>query len=158
MEFNHQGIIMLAKKILPPTYLLISILVMVDLGLVFPIPRVIPPFWNLLGLLPVAFGVLLNLVADRAFQQAHTTVKPFFQSSSLVTEGAYQVSRNPMYLGFALVLIGIAILLRSLAPYLVIALFVLVIDRVFIRVAEQMLADQFGGKWEAYRKQTRRWI
>ncbi|MGD0005892.1 MAG: isoprenylcysteine carboxylmethyltransferase family protein [Anaerolineaceae bacterium] len=149
---------MLAKKILPPTYLLISILVMVDLGLVFPIPRVIPPFWNLLGLLPVAFGVLLNLVADRAFQQAHTTVKPFFQSSSLVTEGAYQVSRNPMYLGFALVLIGIAILLRSLAPYLVIALFVLVIDRVFIRVEEQMLADQFGGKWEAYRKQTRRWI
>jgi len=149
---------MLAKKILPPTYLLISILVMVDLGLVFPIPRVIPPFWNLLGLLPVAFGVLLNLVADRAFQQAHTTVKPFSQSSSLVTEGVYQISRNPMYLGFALVLIGIAILLRSLVPYLVIALFVLLIDRVFIRVEEKMLADQFGGQWEAYRKQTRRWI
>jgi len=149
---------MLNKKILPPTYLLISILVMVDLGLVFPIPRVIPPFWNLLGLLPLVFGVLLNLVADRAFQQAHTTVKPFSQSSSLVTEGVYQISRNPMYLGFALVLIGIAILLRSLVPYLVIALFVLLIDRVFIRVEEKMLADQFGGQWEAYRKQTRRWI
>jgi protein-S-isoprenylcysteine O-methyltransferase Ste14 len=149
---------MLNKKILPPTYLLISILVMIGLGLLFPIPQVIPPFWNLLGLLPLVFGVLLNLVADRAFQQAHTTVKPFSQSSSLVTEGVYQISRNPMYLGFALVLIGIAILLRSLVPYLVIALFVLLIDRVFIRVEEKMLADQFGGQWEAYRKQTRRWI
>jgi protein-S-isoprenylcysteine O-methyltransferase Ste14 len=138
--------------------LLISILVILGLGLLFPNPQVIPLFWNLLGLLPLAFGVLLNLVADRAFQQAHTTVKPFFQSSSLVTEGAYQVSRNPMYLGFALVLIGIAILLRSLVPYLVVAAFVLLIDRVFIRVEEQMLADQFGGQWEAYRKKTRRWI
>lgn len=149
---------MVAKKIFPPTYLLVSILVMLCLGFLFPIPRVISPFWNLLGLLPLALGILFNMSADRAFQQVHTTAKPFAQSSTLVTEGVYQISCNPMYLGFALVLIGIAILLRSLLPYLVVAVFVLLNDQVFIRVEEQMLADQFAGQWEVYRKQTRRWI
>jgi hypothetical protein len=95
---------MVAKKIFPPTYLLVSILVMLCLGFLFPIPRVISPFWNLLGLLPLALGILFNMSADRAFQQVHTTAKPFAQSSTLMTEGVYQISRNPMYLGFALVL------------------------------------------------------
>jgi len=149
---------MAAKKIFPPAYLLISILVMLGLGLLFPIIWVFQPFWNLLGLLPLALGVWLNLSADRAFHQAHTTVKPFAQSSTLVTERVYQISRNPMYLGFALILIGIAILLGSLLPYLVVAVFVLLIDRVSIRVEEKMLAGQFGEEWEAYRKKTRRWI
>lgn len=148
---------MFIKKVLPPTYLLISILVMLVLGLLFPIIWVFQPFWNLLGLLPLALGILLNLNADRAFHQAHTTVKPFAQSSTLVTEGVYQISRNPMYLGFALILIGIAILLRSLLPYLIVAIFVLLIDRLFIRIEEQMLAGQFGDQWKTYRKKTRRW-
>ncbi len=149
---------MVTQRILPPAYLLISILVMLGLGLLFPITWVIQPFWNLLGLLPLALGILLNLRVDRAFHQAHTTVKPFAQSSTLVTKGVYQISRNPMYLGFVLILIGISILLRSLFPYLVIAIFVLLIDQVFIRVEEKMLADEFGDQWEAYRKRTRRWI
>jgi len=149
---------MVNKRILPPTYLLISILVMLGLGLLFPITSVIPPFWNLFGLLPLASGILLNLRADRAFHQAHTTVKPFDQSSALVTEGVYQLSRNPMYLGFVLILLGIAILLRSLLPYLAVAIFAFLIDRVFIRVEEKMMADRFGDQWEAYRKKIRRWI
>jgi len=63
-----------------------------------------------------------------------------------------------MYLGFVLILVGIAILLRSLSPYLVIAIFILLIEWVFIRVEENMLADTFEGQWEAYRKKTHRWI
>ena len=74
--------------------------------------------WNLLGLLPLGVGVLLNLNADQVFHQLPTTVKPFARSSTLVTQGVYQFSRNLMYLGFALILLGIAILLRSLVPYL----------------------------------------
>lgn len=52
---------MVTQRILPPAYLLISILVMLGLGLLFPITWVIQPFWNLLGLLPLALGILLNL-------------------------------------------------------------------------------------------------
>lgn len=149
---------MLSKKIFPPTYLLISILVILGLGLLFPKPQIIPPFWNLLGLLPLTVGVWLNLSADRAFHRAHTTVEPFAQPSTLMTNGVFQITRNPMYLGFALILIGIAILLRSLLPYLVVVAFVLLIDQQFIRIEEQMLADQFGGQYKAYQKKTRRWL
>lgn len=149
---------MLSKKILPPMYLLIAILVMVVLGFAFPILRVIPPVWNLLGLVPVALGIGINLAADRFFQQVHTTVKPFERSSALAVGSVYGISRNPMYLGFVLILAGIAILLRALSPWAVVIGFVLLIQRVFIRVEECMLAEQFGALWDAYCKHTPRWV
>lgn len=50
--------------------------------------------------------------------QAGTTVKPFQESTALITDGVFRLSRNPMYLGFVLVLTGIATLLGSLTPWL----------------------------------------
>ena len=143
---------------LPPTYLLIAILLIALLGLLFPIERVIPPVWNLLGLIPVALGIIINLVADRAFQQAETTVKPFEDSNVILVDGVFRISRNPMYLGFVLILAGIAILLRGLSPWLVVIGFAILMQRVFIRVEEDMMAAQFGAEWDAYCKTTRRWM
>jgi protein-S-isoprenylcysteine O-methyltransferase Ste14 len=158
MDSTQQGVDMFTRKVLPPTCLLIAMLAMPILGFFFPMRRIIPPYWNLLGLLPLGIGVLLNLFADQALHQAQTTVKPFDESSSLVTRGVYQISRNPMYLGFALILVGIAVLLTSLSPYLVVVLFIYLIDRVFIQVEEKMLHGKFGDQWEAYSKRIHRWI
>ena len=83
------------KKMLPPTYLLIAILLIALLGLLFPIERVIPPVWNLLGLIPVALGIIINLVADRAFQQAETTVKPFEDSNEILVDGVFPHQPQP---------------------------------------------------------------
>ena len=102
---------MQAQKTMPTTYLLISIVVMAALYFLFPAMRIIPPLWNLFGLVPLALGVIINLAADKAFHQANTTVKPFEESSALIMHGVFRVSRNPMYLGFVLMLIGIAVLL-----------------------------------------------
>jgi protein-S-isoprenylcysteine O-methyltransferase Ste14 len=63
-----------------------------------------------------------------------------------------------MYLGFVLALIGLAILLGSLAPFFVIPVFALVIDRVFIQVEEIMLEAKFGQVWVEYKAKVRRWI
>jgi protein-S-isoprenylcysteine O-methyltransferase Ste14 len=49
------------------------------------------------GSLPLLLGLALNVVADRQFKQAKTTVKPFQRSSALVTNGAYRICRHPMY-------------------------------------------------------------
>ena len=149
---------MFLKKTLPPTYLLIAILMMVPLGFVFPIVRVIPPVWHWLGLLPIVLGIIINLLADRFFQQAKTTVKPFERSSVLVVDGVFRFSRNPMYLGFVLILAGMAVLLCALSPWLVVVGFIIFVQRVFIQVEERMLADQFGAVWEGYCKHTRRWV
>jgi len=149
---------MKAKKIMPITYLLIAIIAMIALHLLFPEMIIIPPLWNFLGLIPLILGVTINLIADNAFHRANTTVKPFEESSALVTRGAFRISRNPMYLGFVLILIGIAVLMRSLTPYLVVVAFAILIDRIYIKVEERMLAEKFGSDWKAYKERTRRWL
>jgi len=145
-------------RILPPTYLLLSIVFMVVLYFLYPGVWIIPPFWNLIGFLPIALGALLNILADRAFQAAKTTVKPFEPSSNLVIKGVFHITRNPMYLGFSLILTGMAILLRAITPFVFVVLFPILMDRVFIVVEEKMLAEKFGSAWIAYQQKTRRWI
>ena len=75
-----------------------------------------------------------------------------------MTDGLYRFSRNPMYLGMALVLVGVAILLGSLTPFGVVAFFVGWIHIQFIRREEEMLSTQFGQDWLEYKAQVRCWI
>jgi protein-S-isoprenylcysteine O-methyltransferase Ste14 len=146
------------SKIVPPTWMLIAIIAMLILSFIFPIAWIVPPIWNLIGLVFLASGIGLNLVGDNAFKQARTTIKPFQESSTLVTNGVFQISRNPMYLGMILILTGIALLFRSLSPFVVILPFAILIDRTYIRIEERMLAERFGAKWQEYKTKTRRWL
>jgi protein-S-isoprenylcysteine O-methyltransferase Ste14 len=146
------------KKSLPPTYLFVSILIMVALHFLYPTAIIIPFTWSLFGIIPLAAGLTANLSADRAFKRYNTTVKPFEQPTTLVTSGVFRVSRNPMYLGFVLILIGIAILLGSLTPFLVVPVFAVLMDAVFIRSEEEMLYAAFGENWLEYKKNVRRWM
>ncbi len=149
---------MKSKRVLPPTYLLVSIVVMVVLHFLFPVMAIIPLPWNVIGIIPLALGIAINIFADSVLHKADTTVKPFEESTALVTSGAYRISRHPMYLGFVLILIGVAILLGSLSPCVVILIFAILMDQIFIKVEERMLEARFGGEWQAYKLKTRRWI
>jgi protein-S-isoprenylcysteine O-methyltransferase Ste14 len=157
-DCTRGGRIVKVKQVMPTTWLLLAIVVAIALHFLFPVVRIVPVPWNLLGILLLAAGVAINLVADGAFRKANTTVKPFQESSSLIVDGAFRTSRNPMYLGFVLILIGVAVLLGSLAPYAVVLAFAILMDRAYVRVEERMLAAKFGGEWEAYRQTTRRWL
>ncbi len=145
-------------KLLPTHYLLFAILIMAALHFLFPGAMIVPLPWNLLGLVPLAGGIAINLMADSAFHKAGTTVKPFQESTALITDGVFRLSRNPMYLGFVLVLIGIAALLGSLTPWIIVPLLAVLMDRVFITVEERMLQARFGQAWLEYKAQVRRWI
>ena len=146
------------RKIKPLTYLLISIFAMIALHFLFPLMIIIPPVWNLLGIIPLAIGITINLMADKVFHVADTPVCPFKESSTLVTKGIYGISRNPMYLGFILILLGIAVPIRSLTPYAVIVAFAILMDKAFISIEEQRLAGTFGAQWINYKKSTGRWL
>jgi protein-S-isoprenylcysteine O-methyltransferase Ste14 len=100
----------------------------------------------------------LNLAADRAFKRHRTTVKPFEVPTSLMTEGVFALSRNPMYLGMVLVLFGLALFLGTLTPFLICIGFGVLLDYRFIRAEERMLADQFAAEWRSYSARVRRWI
>jgi protein-S-isoprenylcysteine O-methyltransferase Ste14 len=146
------------KKLMPTTYLLISLGARLAPRLVYPGTRIIPPPWNLVGTLPVVLGVWINLAADKAIHTAGTTVKPFGAPTVLVTDGAYGISRNRMYLGFVAILIGVAVLLCTWAPVVIVIVFVVRVGRAFIRAEEQNLENRFGSAWMEYRHSVGHWI
>lgn len=92
------------------------------------------------------------------FKLAGTTIKPFQESKTLVTTGIFRFSRNPMYLGFALILVGAAILLGSLTPFFVIPVFVILTEKQFIISEEIMLERTFGTAFLDYKRRVRRWL
>ena len=146
------------KKILPPIYLFISILAIVVLHFLYPMLKIIFFPWNLLGAIPITFGLVINFIIDRAFKKYNTTVKPFEGSTVLITNGVFRFTRNPMYLGFVLILFGISIFVGSLTPYFVVASFAILMDRIFIRAEERKLQEAFSESWFQYIKDVRRWI
>jgi len=146
------------KRRLPPTYFNLAWVSMGILYLLVPGPKIISFPFTLAGILPLLLGLWMNLWASNHFKKVNTTVKPFETSSQLVKKGFFSISRHPMYLGMASVLLGIAILLGNLLPFLIIPVFVIIINRKFIIPEEQMLLDTFGQEYKDYRNQVRRWI
>ena len=146
-------------RLLPPTILLLAILLMLGLHFLLPLCRIVPWPWRLLGILPLTLGVILNLSADRAFKHVDTTVKPFEKSQSLVTTGPFRFSRHPMYIGMTAIIIGLWLCLGTVTPLFVVPLFVLTMSMVFIPAEEHMMEKQFGNEYRTYCKRVIRvWI
>jgi protein-S-isoprenylcysteine O-methyltransferase Ste14 len=145
-------------KLTPPAYLLVAILLVIVLNFSLPGLTLIPSPWTFLGILPILTGLALSLGADQTFHRAETTVNPFDLPTALVTSGLYRFTRNPMYLGFVLILTGVATLMGSLTSSLVVPAFWLLLDRLFISMEEQNLATKFVARWDMYKSRTRRWL
>ena len=146
------------KGVLPPAVLLGAICLAVGLHLVLPLKQVVLFPYRLLALVPLLLGVALNLLADGVFKKAGTTVKPFEVSAVLITDGVFRLSRNPMYLGMVLIVLGIALGLGSLSSLLVAVALPAVLDRAFIVPEERMLEETFGEEFASYRRRVRRWV
>jgi protein-S-isoprenylcysteine O-methyltransferase Ste14 len=106
-----------------------------------------------------ASGALAASAAG-AFRRSGTTVEPFDPSraSVLVTTGANQVSRNPMYVGMAGVLVAHALWRGSWQALVPVAGFVAFIDRVQVTAEERALLERFGADYEAYVAAVPRWL
>lgn len=146
------------KKILPPTYFILSIIFVPVFHFVIPVLRIIPFPWNLTGLFPIAAGGILNLAADKYFKLLNTTVKPFEYSSVLITAGVFRFSRNPMYSGMAFIILGEAVLFGSVSPFMFVIIFMLLMNNIFIKTEESMLLEKFSEEYADYLKKVRRWI
>lgn len=111
------------------------------------------------GLVATA-GLALALAGVRALRRAHTTISPFspHKTAVLVVDGIYARTRNPMYLGLALLLVGIAIALANPAALVGPALFVLWIDHFQIRPEERVLTERIGSVYTDYLASTPRWL
>lgn len=87
-----------------------------------------------------------------------TTVKPLEKPSVLIQTGPFKISRNPMYLGIAVLLIGAGFILGSVTSFVGVILFVAAMEVVFIPKEEKILQEQFGEEYLKYKKKVGRWI
>ncbi len=146
------------RQILPPTLFLICVVVALLLHFLLPIAVIIPQPFNLIGIVPLALGLWLSIAGSNHFSRVGTNINTFDEPGTLVTDGLYRYSRNPMYLGFALALAGVWLLLGTLSPLLIVLAFVVITDRWYIAFEEAAMTRKFGEAYERYRQQTRRWI
>lgn len=105
-------------------------------------------------------GVVVIIMATWQFKQAQTTVNPMNpnQSSRIVDTGIFALSRNPMYLGMTVILMGMALFLGELMSFIWVIGFVLYITKFQIKPEERILAEKFGGEFREYCRKVRRWI
>lgn len=106
----------------------------------------------------VALGVLLSGAGLYEFFRAKTTIIPHHPASRLVTTGAYRFSRNPMYGGLTLVYFGIAMVMGTLWPVVVLPVVLWTLYRMVVRREEAYLSQKFGEAYESYRQRVRRWL
>ena len=100
-------------RLLPPRLVLILLIAMVALRVLAPGPMIMSYPYNLAGVLVAALGLGLTLSGAGLFARIGTNIKTFNEPGTLVTDGLFRWSRNPMYLGFLLLLGGTAIALGA---------------------------------------------
>jgi protein-S-isoprenylcysteine O-methyltransferase Ste14 len=116
------------------------------------------PWRVALGVAVAISGLGLTLAAARHFERRRANIVTFQSPTKLVVDGWFRVSRNPMYLGFTLVLAGVALALGGLLTSLPALLFVLAAETIYIPFEERAMTRVFGEDYRRYSKQVRRWF
>jgi protein-S-isoprenylcysteine O-methyltransferase Ste14 len=103
-------------------------------------------------------GLLLDGAAAGYFRRIGTAVEPWKPSTALATGGLYGLSRNPIYLGFAITYVGLCVAMNSLVALALLVPCLWLVDRFVIAREERYLSAKFGAEYEAYRGRVRRWL
>jgi protein-S-isoprenylcysteine O-methyltransferase Ste14 len=145
-------------KIPPPVVTLLLIVAAFLLARFVPFPFAVPPIVEYIGLALVVIGFLLGLGAVIAFRRARTTLDPNHPVSSIVTSGVYGFSRNPIYLGFLLMVIGIPLNSGTYWGIILAPIFILLCNKLVIEHEEAYLEKKFGETYSSYKSRVRRWL
>lgn len=144
----------------PPIVVLVTGLAMWAVARAFPM-QLLPEAPRLvIGIILCLLGVMAGVAGILAFRRARTTTDPRepARATALVTSGIYRYSRNPMYLGLLLVLLGWAVVLGNPVSVLGVVVFVLYITRYQIYPEERQLLKTFDAEFLNYKATVRRWI
>lgn len=145
----------------PPFLFLGALMLGCLLSLVLPIPPGLAQANKLAVLAGSAFaaaGFALAAFSARSFGLAGTSVVPGEPSTALVTTGLYAISRNPIYIGFLLVYLGLAIILTSAWVLLLLIPVLIILQRGVVEREEAYLERQFGEAYRKYKARVPRWL
>lgn len=146
------------QKVLPPVWFLLSIMMMAGLHFWLPVKQLFFPPITYLGIGAIAVGIVVLLFCAYLFRQKNTAIVPFQESSYLIRESIFNYSRNPIYLGMIVTLVGVWLYLGSLTPVFIVPVFAWLIQKLFIKEEERMLEAKFGEEYQEYKATVRRWI
>ncbi len=146
------------RRLLPPALWIICLAIMGVITASGLVVRLFPAPWPFSGWLLFATGFAVTLIAARQFRRARTNINTFDDPGTLVTSGLFAISRNPMYLGFTLALLGAAIGINNAWALIPAAIFFLVCAFHYIPYEERAATTIFGEAYAAYRRRVRRWI
>jgi protein-S-isoprenylcysteine O-methyltransferase Ste14 len=146
-------------RVRPPGWFLIVLALAAACHYIVPARR-IAVFSNApLGGVIFLFGFFFALYGNRLFAREGTEIDPLSPANRvLVTRGAFSVSRNPMYVGMVLGLLGIAIYVGTLPFFVAAAAQFCILNFGFIPFEEEKMERQFGDEYRAYCKRVRRWL
>jgi len=149
---------MVKRVIYPPVWLLLGLIAVFALNELYPLVRFTSLAGQVVGGLLILLGLFLLVSANGLFVRAGTQVIPFREVSTLVTDGVYRYSRNPMYLGMVAVLLGCGVTVGALSALPVPVIFAVIVEARFIRPEERMLRELFPQEYPAYCARVRRWL
>jgi protein-S-isoprenylcysteine O-methyltransferase Ste14 len=139
-------------------YFIILLILSVLLNFVFPAPVFLSPPSTYSGFLIIGFGLVLALWSRSLFLKNATNLQPSEEPTSLVTSGPFRLSRNPIYLGMASILLGVAVLIGTLVSLAFPVIFIALIEFFIIPGEERNLENLFGEPYREYKKSVRRWV
>ncbi len=145
------------KFIIPPVLLIYCLISMALMNIfVHQLNVIFFPF-NIAGIFVAFYGFMLMGQARSLFKKYQTTLK-IDKPNCLINEGVFSKSRNPMYMGMTILLLGFAIFSKNLASVILPVLFLIIVRRVFIRKEEELLSDTFGQLYLDYLNRVPRWV
>ena len=142
----------------PPRIAMALVMVAVSIQYLLPIPWPALPSLLIAGAVLVALGFGIMLRAWWLFQQHQTAICPTAETTAFITGDIYALTRNPMYLGMVLILLGIALGAGRWPLYGVTLIYALILNHVFCRYEERELRAQFGNRYSEYEARVRRWL
>lgn len=145
-------------QLLPPTYWFGCALLMITIHVLFPLVHWSEPWIAYVGVGLIAAAGMLGGWAAWTFQRHGTPIHPFEPARCLVTVGPYRYTRNPMYLGLLVMLIGLLLVLGSVTPVVAIIAFETIVSTRFIEPEERALESHYGDAFRRYKAAVRRWI
>lgn len=142
----------------PPIVALLFLVIAYFLRRFVPLPYTPAEFLRVVGLALILFGFVLGLGAFVEFYKAHTTLNPHGSATHLVTSGIYRFTRNPIYLGFLLIIIGLPLNSGSYWGLVLSPFYMMTMTRLVIEKEEAYLGRKFGKTYVSYTSRARRWL
>ena len=142
----------------PPLVYLLPLLLSFAVHWRIPSALLPHPWSFVVGPLLLFIGLLLVIPALTAFRRLKTHPQPWRPSTALVIEGPYRITRNPMYVGFTLLSLGITCWVNSRWPLVALVIVLPVMQYLVIRREERYMERRFGDQYRDYRRRVRRWI